>query len=151
MAVRQINARDLIIEVSDMETSPTWTGIGGLTSGTVTPSENQEFADTTTWDEQGHYAQEKMQLGAKLALEGKYLQDPTTGVRDAGQQLVEQHAELLTYDSQINIRFRYPGASTWKNWACTVSVGDQGGDTNAKVGWSAEFVRCGAATSSAVV
>jgi hypothetical protein len=144
MTVRQINARDLIMEVSDGATSATWTGIGGLTSGAVTLNEGEEIADTTTFDSEGYYSQEKMQLGAKLALEGKLLQDPSTGVRDPGQALVEVHHEKLTYDSVQRIRFRYPGSTTWKVWDCTISVGEQGGETNDKTSWAAEFTRCGA-------
>lgn len=151
MPVRQINARDLIFQVSDMEATPTWTATGGLLSGTVTPNENEEMTDTTTWDSEGYFEQEKMQLGAKIALEGRYLQDPVSGVRDPGQELVETLAARLTYDSQIDVRFRYPGSTNWKVWKATVSVGDQGGGTNDKTSWSAEFVRCGAPTSAAVV
>lgn len=151
MATRQINARDLIFEVSDMAGSPTWTGVGGLLSGTISYNENEETVDTTTWDSEGYYEQEKMQLGASLSLEGRFLQDPATGVRDPGQALVEAHAELMGYQSQINVRFRYPGASTWKVWKATVSVGEQGGGTNDKVGWAADFARCGAPSSVAVV
>ena len=151
MTTRQINARDLIFEVSDMDAvSPVWTGVGALLSGSVSYDENEETVDTTTWDSEGHYEQEKMQLGASLSLEGRYLQDPETGVRDPGQELVEAHASLLGYASQINVRFRYPGATLWKLWRATVSVGEQGGGTNDKVGWSAEFTRCGAPSTAAV-
>ena len=151
MAVRQINARDLIIEISDGAASPTWVGIGGLTSGTITLNENEEFADTTTFDEEGYYSQEKMQVGAKIALEGKYLQDPVTGVRDVGQALVETLHDRLTYDSNHGVRFRYPGSTTWKVWSATISVGEQGGETNDKTSWSVEIVRCGPPSSAAVV
>ncbi|WP_018219191.1 phage tail tube protein [Salinispora vitiensis] len=151
MATRQINARDLIFEVSDMDAVPTWTGVGGLLSGTVSYNENEEFADTTVWDSEGYYGQEKMQLGASLSLEGRFLQDPATGVRDPGQELVEAHAVLLGYDSQIDVRFRYPGSTTWKVWKATVSVGEQGGGLNDKASWNAEFVRCGAPSTEAVV
>lgn len=151
MATRQINARDLIFEVSDMQQVPTWTGIGGLLTGTVSYNENEEFADTTVWDSLGYYSQEKMQLGSSLSLEGRFLQDPATGVRDPGQELVEAHATLLGYDSQVDVRFRYPGSTAWKAWTATISVGEQGGGNNEKVSWAAEFVRCGAPTTTAVV
>lgn len=150
MATRQINARDLIFEVSDMAVTPVWTAVGGLLSGSVNYGENEETVDTTTWDSEGYYEQEKMQLGASLSLEGRFLQDPATGTRDPGQQLVEAHGELLGNASQINIRFRYPGATTWKVWKATVSVGEQGGGTNDKVGWAADFTRCGAPTTAVV-
>lgn len=151
MTARQINARDLIFEVSDMESVPTWTGIGGLLTGTVNYAENEEFVDTTTWDSEGYYEQEKIQLGASLSLEGRYLQDPVTGTRDPGQALVETLALKMGYDSQIDVRFRYPGAAYWKVWKATVSVGEQGGGTNDKVSWNAEFVRCGKPESVEVV
>ncbi|MBM0203509.1 hypothetical protein JNW90_10570 [Micromonospora sp. STR1s_5] len=152
MTVRQINARDLIFQVSDMDpTTPTWTAIGGLLTGTISYDENEEKTDTTTWDSEGHYEEEKMQVGASLSLEGRLLQDPATGVRDPGQELVEAHGELLGYDSQVAVRFRYPGATNWKAWMATVSVGEQGGGTNDKSGWAAEFTRCGAPALVAVV
>lgn len=150
MPKRKINARDLIFEVSDMENSPTWTGVGGLTSATVSYDENEEVVDTTTFDSEGYYEAEKLQIGAQFEMEGLFLQDPTDGTRDAGQQLVEERAELLGYEGLTNLRFRYPGATTWKTWSAVISVGEQGGGTNDKTSWNATFIRSGAPGTAAV-
>lgn len=150
MPQRQINARDLIFEVSDMATTPVWTGIGALTDGGVDPSANEETTDTTTWDDEGNYSQEKMQVGASISLSGKALSDPTTGARDPGQALCHEHNDLLGPASQVNVRFRYPGATSWTAWKATISVGEESGGTNDKVGFSATITRCGPATTTAV-
>jgi hypothetical protein len=49
MPTVQINARDLIFEVSDQAVTPVWTGVGGLKEGGVNWGDNEATEDTTTW------------------------------------------------------------------------------------------------------
>lgn len=147
---RQINARDLIFEVSDMAVTPVWTAIGALTDGGVDPSANESMTETTTWDDDGNFNQEKMQVGASLSLSGKALSNPTTGARDPGQALCHQHNDRLGPASQIDVRFRYPGATDWTVWTSTLSVGEESGGANDKTGFSVTVTRCGPATTQAV-
>jgi hypothetical protein len=147
----QINARDLIVEVSDMAGSPVWTEIAGITEGGVDYAANEQAEDTTTFDDAGLYRQEIMQRGSKLTLKGRALQDSATGARDPGQAQVNTHALELGPDSQVDFRFRYPPATNWTTWTATVSRGEESGGNNAKVPFSFEMVRCGAAGTAVVV
>lgn len=144
----QINARDLIFQVSDMGGVPVWTEVGGITDGAVDYSANEQAEETTTWDDDGQYRQEMMQRGGKLTLSGRVLADSVTSVREPGQAQLNTHADKLGPASVINTRFRYPGAATWITWAATVSRGEEGGGNNNKVGFKFELTRCGAAGSA---
>ncbi|MGW7514782.1 phage tail tube protein [Streptomyces sp. NPDC054796] len=149
MAGRPISARDWIFEVEDHATPGTWLTIGRLTSWNVNPSENEETADTTTFDSEGHYEQDVMQRGATLSIEGKYAAN--SGVQDPGQAYID---DVWTYrlgeESRGQVRYRHKSQTSWAVWECTVSPGERGGETNDKVSWSASFTRCGPPTSEAV-
>jgi len=150
MAAIKLNARDMVIEVSDEQAVPTWTEIAGLTKFTYDPSENEETADTTTFVSQGEYEQEKMQKGAKASVEGFRIADGTTGTPDAGQAAVEDWHELLGPASVGHFRFRHVLDTEWKVWPATATVGEIGGENNDKSTWSAEFMRSGASSTVAV-
>lgn len=150
MAGIKLNARDVILEISNGAVIPTWTEVGGLTSLTYKPSENEETVDTTTFTSEGLYEGEIMQRGAMLEAEGFLIKDHLTGVQEAGQAQVETLATLLGPASVGQIRFRHPVDTTWRLWNCYASVGEQGGGNNDKASWKAEFTRCGASTSVAV-
>jgi hypothetical protein len=141
----QINARDLIFQVSDMGGVPTWTEVGGLTEAGVDYSANQAEEETTTFDDAGMYRQEIMQRGAKLTLTGRALADSATMVREPGQAQMNAHADKVGTASVVDVRFRYPGAANWVTWSATVSRGEETGGNNNKVGCKYELVRCGAA------
>lgn len=150
MASIKLNARDMVIEVSDGATTPVWTEIAGLTKFTYDPSENEETADTTTFVSDGNYEQEKMQKGAKASVEGFRIADGTTGAPDAGQAQVEEWHELLGPASVGTFRFRHVLDDEWKVWNATATVGEIGGENNDKSTWSAEFMRSGASSTVAV-
>jgi hypothetical protein len=147
----KINARDMIVQISDGQNTPAWLDIEGLNTVTVKPGENEETADTTTFASQGAYEQEIMQRGASMEVEGFRIVDSTDGSAADGQARVEAAAALLGSASLVDIRFRHvTNATTWKTWKATVSVGDQGGGNNDKVGWSATFTRSGLPSTAAV-
>lgn len=148
MATKRLNARDLIFEVSDMAVTPVWTQVAGITEASVDPSANEETTDTVDFDSDGQYAQEIMQRGAKLTVKGRKLVDSTTGAVEPGQAQLDTHAAAVADASVVNVRFRYPLATTWTVWAATVSRGEEGGGTSDKVGFSYEITRCGAATTA---
>lgn len=151
MPTIKLNARDTIIEISDMATpSPVWTELAGKTKVEVDPSEAEETADTTTFESAGNAEQEKMQKGAKLTVEGFYLADSVTGAQDAGQALVEDWHELLGHLSVRTLRFRHILSTEWKVWNATATLGAQGGENNDKTTWSVDFVRSGASSTVAV-
>ncbi len=151
MAGIKLNARDVIVEISNGASTPVWAEIGGLTSLTYNPSENEETVDTTTFASEGQYEGEIMQRGATLEMEGFLIKDSTTGAQEAGQAQVETLATKLGPESLGTIRFRHPVDTSWKKWTAYVSIGEQGGENNDKTSWDATFTRSGASTTVAVV
>lgn len=147
---RPIDARGWIFEVEDEAAPGTFLRIGKLTSWTHNPGENEEVADTTTFDSEGHYEQDVMQRGATIELEGLY--EATAGQQDPGQAYIDKTwAYRLGAESRGTMRYRHTSQTEWTVWECTVTPGEQGGETNAKTSWAASFTRCGAPTSVAVV
>lgn len=150
MTAVKIAARDIIVQVSDGQVTPTWTAIAGFTTAKLNPSENEENTDITTFDDDGQYSEVIMQRGATLEVEGFMIKDDATGAQDTGQARCEALAAAVGYASRGQVRFRHPVDSQWKVWTATVSVGEQGGENNDMTAWAATFVRCGAATLTAV-
>ena len=150
MAGIKLNAREVIIEISDGATTPVWTEIEGLNSLTFNPSENEEMTETTDFQSQGNYEGEKMQKGATLECEGFLIKDSVTGAQAPGQAQVEELHELLGPASQGTIRFRHPLDTSWKRWTAVVTLGEQGGENNDKTSWGATFTRSGASTDVVV-
>lgn len=149
----QINARDWIFEVTEDDpngTAPVWSQIKGLQSFTLSNSEGEESTETTTFASNGNAESQAMQRGASLSVEGRWTTDGA-GARDAGQQSVENIAQLVGEDSLGTVRFRHKDATDWTQWTAWASLGDNGGGNNDKTSWSASFTRSGAATTAAVV
>ena len=152
MTQRKINARDIIVEISDGAASPTYLTVENLATVTVNLSENEETVDTTDYDSDGAYEQEIMQRGASLALEGQAKKDHLTGALQPGRARVEAMAgeTALGSDSIAAIRFRHPMDTQWKVWNCTVSLTEQGGGPNDKTSWGATITKSGPTTLVAV-
>lgn len=151
MAARKIPARDLIIQVSDGQATPTWLDIAGLTSMTPNPGENEETVDITDATSGGHYEQLVMQRGASMELEGHLVKDDVTGELDPGQARCEQLAAQVGYASLGKVRFRHPMDTQWRVWTATFSLGEQGGGVNDVTSWSCTITRVGATMTEAVV
>lgn len=150
MAPQKIPARDIIVQVSDGQATPTWITVTQLTSATHNPAENEETTDTTTFDSDGDYEEVVMQRGASLSLEGFLRKDGTTGAKDAGQQRIEELAKLKGVESLGAVRFRHPMDTVWTKWDATFSQGEQGGGTNDMTSWSATVRKSGSSTEEAV-
>lgn len=150
---RPIDARGWIFEVEDADAATeTWLPVLGLTTFNVNPGENEEVADTTAFDSEGQYSQDVMQRGATLSVEGQYRIDKTTKAQDPGQAYIDTvWSNLLGFESQGRLRYRHQSQTKWAIWTATVTPGEQGGGTNEKTTWSAEFTRCGAPTVADVV
>lgn len=146
----QLNARDMVVEISDGAATPVWTEIAGLVSFKFDPSKEEKTADTTTFMSGGHYEQEVMQRGAVISLDGMRIADDLTGAPDPGQLLVELLHEKFGAESVGRIRFRHLLDTSWKLWKATTTLGAQDGKTNDKLGWSTEFSRNGTSTTVAV-
>ena len=150
MALRKINARDLVLEV-ETAVADTFAPVGGLTSATVNPGENEETTDTTTYGSAGMYEQEVMQRGATIEVEGLLLKDDTTGALDPGQARCEELGVLVGSESLGVIRFRHPVDTEWTEWDATVSLGESGGENNDKTSWGCTFTRSGPSRKVAVI
>ena len=149
MPAEKIPARDIIIQVEE-STADTWAQINQLTSATFNPSENEETADTTTFDSQGEYEQLIMQRGAVMEMEGYLRKDSATGAMDAGQARVEALAKLKGVGSLGRLRFRHPMDGEWQIWNATFTVGEQGGGTNDMTSWAATITKSGPTETATV-
>lgn len=156
MAARKYNARDCEFEIEDFLNPGTWTAFrtaqGGSGEGginTFTKSREYEAADTTTFGSDGDAETQNMEVGKSLTLEGFHLKDPDTGALDPAMALAELQSDRKGNDSLCGFRFAAPGDTTWEVWQATVQLGDEGGDNNGKVTWSATFTRSGPATTAA--
>ncbi|MEU6649515.1 hypothetical protein ABZ904_08710 [Streptomyces sp. NPDC046900] len=147
MALQKYNARDVDFQIEDFLAPGTWITIGGISN--FSKSHEEETADTTTFASQGQAESQKMQLGKGLQIEGLRLRDDATGALDPGQAKVEALSERLGEQSLGRVRFSHKSDTSWEVWTAHVSLGDQGGDNNAKVTWSATFTRSGASTTVA--
>ena len=151
MTQRKINARSIIVEV-ESATADTWLRVENLSSVTVNRAENEEAVDTTDFDSEGAYEQEILQRGASMALAGMELKDSATGALQPGRARVEACGaeDMLGTDSLNRYRFRHPMATEWRIWTATTSIGETGGETNAKSAWAATITKSGLSTTAAV-
>ncbi|MFG3037778.1 phage tail tube protein [Streptomyces sp. NPDC048330] len=148
---RSIDARGWIFEVEDADTPNTWLPIAGITSWSMNPGENEETAETTSFDSDGDYEEDVMQRGASITVEGQYRIDKTTKAQDPGQAYVDKDwSARLGIDSHNNLRWRHETQTSWVVWDATTTPGEQAGGTNEKTGWSATFRKSGKATVAAV-
>lgn len=147
MTAVKINARDIIVEI-ETAAPDTFIGVERLASATINRAENEETVDITDYDSQGAYEQDIMQRGASMALAGLEIKDRTTGALLPGRARVEAMAgeDKVGYDSHAKIRFRHPMDDDWKVWDCTISVGETGGEANAKSAWAATITKSGLTT-----
>ncbi|MCO6693906.1 phage tail tube protein, partial [Streptomyces sp. Vc17.3-30] len=104
----------------------TWLPVAGLTTITHNPGENEETADTTSFDSEGFYEQDVMQRGATLSLEGQYRVDKQSRAQDAGQAYIGEWAQRLGMDSRNLVRWRHESQTQWVVWDATVTPGEQG-------------------------
>lgn len=150
MAGEQYNARDVRFQIEDYLNPGTWTDIGPKGIETFSNGREYESTPTTTFGSNGNAESQTMELGKTLQLEGKRLRDPATGAIDAGQLLVETQADRLGDASLTGFRFAHKDDTTWTVWAkARFEMGDSGGGTNEKVGWSVTITRSGATTTAA--
>ena len=146
----KLNARDMVIEAAEPDSlalsTPTWVEVAGLTNFVVNDEENEETAETGTFQDEGNYRQEKMQKGAQVELEGFSLADSVTGVPDPGRGVLREWHERLGAASEGRVRFRHKLEDEWTVWTATCTVGERGGELNDKMSFAATLVRSGPST-----
>ncbi|WP_406321052.1 phage tail tube protein [Streptomyces sp. NBC_00519] len=141
---RPIDARGWVFEVKDQSRpGDHWLPIENLTSWSKNDSENEETAETTSFDSKGWYEQDVMQRGGQIELEGQYALDKS-GRQVPGQAYVDRYwGQRLGIDSRNLIRWRHDSQDTWVIWEATVTPDEQSGETNDKTSWTATFTQCG--------
>ncbi|MEU5302218.1 phage tail tube protein [Streptomyces noursei] len=143
---RPIDARGWTFEVLDQSHAgrERWLPIENLTSWSHNASENEETAETTSFDSKGWFEQDVMQRGGQIELEGQYALDPRTGRQVEGQAYVDRYwGQRLGIDSRNLIRWRHDSQDTWVIWEATVTPDKSEGETNDKTSWTASFTQCG--------
>jgi hypothetical protein len=147
VAVEKVSARDWVVEINTGTVAvPAWTQIGGINNFVI--GRNDEETDTTDFDSGGMEEHHVMQRGKTLGLEGFFKEDPANGDRDAGQEAVEAHAELVGAASLKQYRFTSPGG-TGKVAMFSAKIGSVGGGNNDKTSWAVELKRSGAEAAAA--
>lgn len=66
------------------------------------------------------------------------MEDPDTGDRDPGQNLVDEAAEVVGHDALRKFRLTTPGGTEY-TFDGTVEPADIGGGTNEAADWGAEI------------
>lgn len=138
MAATVIPARFFEI---DIEVGYSWTRINGLTG--LTPAPSDVTADTGTYESQGFASHQVMERGLAFTLTGFRLEDVDTGDRDAGQQAVEELADLIGPEANGHFKIRSPGGLTDTFFATVSNVAPFGGDKNAPAAWNATLTVSG--------
>jgi hypothetical protein len=143
MPKTKVLARNWIIEVGippvAPATEPTWTKVGGVNTFTI--SHDKEDADTTDFDDQGYNSHIVASRSNEITFEGFYIEDEL-GARDAGQQLVEDHAEEIGPESIKPLRLTSPGGKV-RQWDGSFVTGDVGGGNNDATSWGSTFTPSG--------
>lgn len=149
MVMQYVPARSLIVQVLQADAT-TWTQVEGMNQIGVDYAANEVMEETTTYADNGNYAELPMQRGRALNLQGLLMKDSVTGVQAPGQLRLQTLAEGVAYAGVGAVRFRHPLDTQWKKFdTTTVSVGEQGGGNNNMTGFSATVRRSGATTLTA--
>jgi hypothetical protein len=144
MVMQKVPSRDIVLQVHDG--ASTWLSIAGINSVTYNPGEDEAETDITSFDSDGQAEHRKMQRGATMAAQGMLVLDSVSGALDPGQARCEALMVLVDEASVGMIRFRHPTQTTWKQWNCTVSPGEQGGGNNDETSMGYTFKRTGPTT-----
>lgn len=143
----KVLARDWKMEIEDSATAGTFVEIAGIESFTFGSSKTD--ADTKTFDTDGWDEHIVAGRGRTLGFEGKYLEDPDTKERDAGQQLVEDAAELIGHDSLVNFKLTSP-VGVVRSFKASVNLKDIGGGVNDSTSFGADLTVSGKVTKESI-
>lgn len=145
MAVTKFLARDLAIGIMPGSWGTgSGSGSGGGTGSytpikglnTLTHSPSSSDAETTDFDSAGRAEHMKAERGDEWTLAGFTLEDVLTGVRDPGQELVEQLAQAIGIGSLGSFRITSPGGNTI-TFDASAEVTLAGGGNNDAAAWQA--------------
>jgi len=135
MPITKVLARGFTVEIKNPDTD-IWTKIKNLE--TLGFSGSAERTPTTDFESGGNAEHILAERSRSLSIEGNYMEDPDTGDRDPGQELVDQAAEVIGADAKRDFRITSPGGNR-KEFEGTVEPADIGGGTNEAADWGAEI------------
>lgn len=138
MSARAIAAAGWAIQVKG---AGAYTTVGGIRQ--FTPSWETDDDDTTEFASAGNGEHLVTERRKSWAFEGNHKEDPVTGVRDAGQALVESLADEVADDAYCYLKITSPGGNV-KQYYGTIRMTTGGGDKSSKTNWGFEFKRSGA-------
>lgn len=136
MAEVVVPARDWPIKIGSYP-------IGGL--DTLMWTESETKADTTVREDLGNANHFIAERGRTITLDGKYVQDPSTGARDDGQEDVERLAKLVGVASVEAFTLTDPAGQDY-TFNASATVTSRGGDKNAPTEWKCTLTIAGAMT-----
>lgn len=147
MAVRKVLARGWRFEIENADNA-TFSQIKGIKSWSQ--ESEKEDADATDFDSDGWAEHVVAQRGKSVGLEGFFLTDPATGVRDAGQARCEALADLVDEAAEADFRFYHVASGKGVQGKVTVDVTGPGGGTSDNTEWGVDFVFNGKPTAYTV-
>lgn len=134
-------ARDITVEVSTGGYGyGDWVKVGGLQSLTHSPSTTR--TETTDFDDAGVANHLVAERGDSWALAGMAEEDPDTGDRDPGQEVIELLGRAFSNDAFGLFKFTSPGGNTIEFHAsCEVKLAS--GGRNDAATWDATLTVSG--------
>lgn len=123
------------------EATPNWVPIKGITN--ISPTFNKNDADTTDFDADGWLTHLVASRGAGLQLQGQRVEDGDTGVRDPGQEAVEELGWAMGHASLKLFRMVRPDATVMIQGQVSAEVTPYGGGNDDPAGWSATLTFAG--------
>jgi len=123
--------------------------ISGINS--FSPSQEKNDADTTDFDSQGWMEHIVASRGVSFDVEGYHIEDEETGLRDAGQERIEEIGQLVANESITGLRLINPSG---ENVDFDVSIDapqfgqSTGGGNDDPAGWSCTMTVTGDPTIS---
>lgn len=146
MAIVKTLARDWTFTINTGSVAvPTWTTINGINSHSWSITKND--ADTTTYDDEGWLSHLPASRGKSVTLSGIYMEDPSNGDRDPGQEACETASELIGPDGLKQFKITSPGSTTITGLG-SVQVTSGGGGNDDPGGWEAVVTFSGKPTIS---
>jgi hypothetical protein len=143
MAATEILARSFGISITP--NAGVKTAIGGLDTFSLTESSND--ADRTGFDDGGNPRHWVASRTRTIKLSGKFLEDPSNGTRDAGQEAVETQASLIGDLSLATWTIDSPGGNSL-SFLGSVTMDEIGGGNDDSAKWGCTIKCSGQVTGS---
>jgi hypothetical protein len=130
----KVLARNWGLYLEEPATVGTFQRIGGIESFTL--GFGSEDTDTTDFDTEGYSTHIVSGRSNEIKIEGSFIEDVTTGDRDAGQTLAEDLATKIGHESIGKFRLKAPSGKVTE-FSVSATMTDQGGGLKDKTKWGA--------------